>query len=170
MAEERSVERPGHGGEDPARAAAVEAERADVPTVNELILVAREGAEFYASARENVANPRLRELFEQMIAARARLVDDLSLHVAATGSRPVEPTAFGVRLRRLYADLLAHVADDTDRAYVMQLEEVEDGLLQAFEDAVAEVRAPALRKVLEFHLPRVRDSHDRIRAMKHALH
>ena len=146
------------------------AARDDVPTLNELILVAREGAEFYLGAAAKVQSTRLRDLFHEMAAARARLVDDLRLHVAAAGAQPPDPTSFGLNLRKLYVDLLARTADDTDRSYVAQLEEIEDGLLQAFEDAVAEARAPEIRKVLEHHLPRVRAGHDRVRAMKQALH
>lgn len=150
--------------------AASGAAREDVPTLGELILVAREGGEFYVSAAEKVESARLRDLFHEMAAARARLVADLQLHLQAAGARPVEPTSFGVHLRKLYVDLLARTADDADRSYVAQLEEVEDGLLEAFEDAVAEAHAPEIRKVLEYHLPRVRASHDRMRAMKQALH
>jgi uncharacterized protein (TIGR02284 family) len=142
----------------------------DVPTLNELILVAREGCEFYTSAAEKVGSDRLRELFHEMAAARSRLAADLELHVQATGERPVEPTRFGTTLRRLYVDLLARTADDRDAAYVAQLEEVEDGLLQAFEDAVAEAQVPEIKAVLQHHLPRVRANHDRVRAMKQTQH
>jgi uncharacterized protein (TIGR02284 family) len=150
--------------------AASSAVREDISTLNELILVAREGGEFYVSAAEEVQTARLRDLFREMAAARARLVGDLQRHVAAAGARPVEPTSFGMNLRKLYVDLLARTADDSDRSYVAQLEEIEDGLLEAFEDAVAEAHAPEVRKVLQYHLPRVRASHDRVRAMKQALH
>jgi uncharacterized protein (TIGR02284 family) len=163
MADEQANDDPVPGTR-PAHGAAE-----DVSTLNELILVAREGGEFYVNAAQKVASPRVRALFEELAAARARLVDDLGLHVRAAGAQEVKPTAFGARLRRTYVDLLARVADDTDREYVTQLEEVEDGLLGAFEDAVAETQAPEIRKVLEHHLPRVRASHDRIRAMKQAL-
>lgn len=146
------------------------AAREDVATLQELVLVAREGGEFYVRAAEKVQSAGLRGLFHEMAAARARLVRDLERHATAAGARRVEPTSFGLRLRTLYVDLLARAADDADRSYVAQLEEVEDGLLQAFEDAVAEAHAPEIRKVLEHHLPRVRASHDRVRAMKQALH
>lgn len=139
----------------------------DLPTLHELVLVAREGCEFYTSAADRVRSDRLRALFQEMAAARSRLAADLELHLQAQGARPVAPTRFGTQLRRLYVDLLARTADDRDAEYVAQLEEVEDGLLQAFEDAVAEARAPEIRSVLEHHLPRVRANHDRVRAMKH---
>lgn len=151
----------------PAAVTPAAAVQHDVPTLNELILVAREGCEFYTSAATKVGSEQLRALFEEMAAARARLAQDLELHVQAKGARPVEPTRFGSTLRRLYVDLLARTADDRDAAYVAQLEEVEDGLLQAFEDAVAEAQVPEIRAVLEHHLPRVRANHDRVRAMKH---
>lgn len=142
------------------------AARHDVPALNELILVAREGCEFYTGAAARIGDDRLRQLFEEIAAARSRLAADLELHVQAAGARPVAPTRFGTTLRRLYVDLLARTADDRDAEYVAQLEEVEDGLLQAFEDAVAEAHAPEIRSVLEHHLPRVRAHHDRVRALR----
>jgi uncharacterized protein (TIGR02284 family) len=142
----------------------------DVSTLAELIQIAREGAEFYLGAADKVRNSRLRDLFHEMAAARARLVAELQSHVGAAATPATPPTSFGLNLRKLYVDLLARTADDSDRSYVAQLEEVEDGLLEATEDAVAEAHTPAIRQVLERHLPRVRANHDRVRAMKQSLH
>jgi uncharacterized protein (TIGR02284 family) len=150
--------------------AASAAAREDLSTLAELIVIAREGVEFYLGAAEKVRNARLRDLFHEMAAARARLVTELQSQVAAGGAPAVPSPSFGLNLRKLYVDLLARTAADSDRSYVAQLEEIEDGLLEATEDAVAEARTPAIRQVLERHLPRVRANHDRVRAMKQSLH
>jgi uncharacterized protein (TIGR02284 family) len=145
------------------------AAREDVAMVAEVILMAREGAEFYLGAAGKVRNAGLRDLCQEMAAARARLIAELQPHVGSTGVPATPPTSFGLNLRKLYVDLLARTADDSDRSYVAQLEEIEDGLLEATEDAVAEARTPPVRRVLERHLPRVRANHDRVRAMKQRL-
>jgi len=68
-------------------------------------------------------------------------------------------------MRQMYADTRATLAKDEDATYVAQLEEAEDRILHAFEDAL-EDSDNDVRALLAVEMPKVRACHDRMRALK----
>lgn len=60
-----------------------------------------------------------------------------------------------------------HVKDE-GAAYVAELEDTEDRILHAFEDAMEDAD-PDLRAALAVEMPKVRACHDRMRDLKHSM-
>ncbi|PJJ95619.1 hypothetical protein CO641_14990 [Lysobacteraceae bacterium NML91-0213] len=71
--------------------------------------------------------------------------------------------------QQLYGKIRAAFGD-TEYGYVAELEESEDRLLEAFDEAARDADTPpAARDVIVRLLPEVRASHDVMRARKHAM-
>ncbi len=70
-------------------------------------------------------------------------------------------------MRQLYADTKAHLGNE-NATYVAQLEEMEDRILHAFEDALKDAE-PDVRALLAIELPKIRACHDRMRSLKQSL-
>ena len=91
--------------------------------------------------------------------------DDNGVKVAANQSEPASGGTMLGKLRQFYADTRATLAKDEDATYVAQLEEAEDRILHAFEDAL-ESADNDVRVLLAVEMPKVRACHDRMRALK----
>lgn len=138
--------------------------------LNDLIEITRDGQEFYQSAAEHVDNPRIRTLFQDMAQAKSALVRDLSAEVRVSGDRPARHGTFSGSMHQAYGNVKARLSSDGETAYIDELEEAEDRLLAAFDEAIKDADSPQLRQILQAHLPRVRQCHDVMRDIKQARH
>ena len=138
-------------------------------TLNDLIEIARDGAEFYGEAAGKVDNAELSTLFTQMAGHKREIVTGLSADVAASGGNPADRGTMVGSMQQAYGKVRAALGD-TNYAYVAQLEEVEDRLLNAFKDTVADADTPATaRAAAQKHMPRVQECHDIMRNRKLAM-
>ncbi|UYP30369.1 PA2169 family four-helix-bundle protein [Pseudomonas sp. Z8(2022)] len=133
--------------------------------LNELIEITRDGKRFYEHAHDEVGDVRLQALFRDMVRAKTQVINALSVKVAANQTEPASGGTMLGKLRQFYADTRATLAKDEDAAYVAQLEEAEDRILHAFEDAL-ESAEEDVRVLLAVEMPKVRACHERMRALK----
>ncbi|MEB0091904.1 PA2169 family four-helix-bundle protein [Pseudomonas sp. CCI3.2] len=137
--------------------------------LNELIEITRDGQRFYEHAAEEVKDPRFKALFLDMAQAKNEVIRALSVEVATENEKPADGGTLLGKMRQMYADTKATLSSDESYTYVEQLEEAEDRILHAFEDALqsqdSKVQAVAAEK-----LPQVRAAHDRMRNLKRDSH
>lgn len=136
--------------------------------LNELIEITRDGQRFYQHAHDEVKDVRLQVLFRDMSQSKSELIRALSVKVAANQDTPASGGTFVGKLRQVYADTKASLVSDTEATYVAQLEEAEDRILHAFEDAL-ESAAPDVQALLTAEMPKVRANHDRMRTLKQSM-
>jgi len=138
-------------------------------TLNDLIEIARDGTDFYTDAARKVDNPELSTLFTRMADHKREIVSGLTADVAAAGGEPAEHGTMVGSMREAYANVRAALGDK-DFAYVAELEELEDRLLEAFEDTIEDDDTPpAAKAAAQRHLPRVAECHEIMRERKKAL-
>lgn len=135
--------------------------------LNELIAITRDGQRFYEHALDEVKDVRLQALFRDMSRTKTQVINALAVKVAANEEEPTSSGTVVGKLRQVYADARATLSSDEEAAYVAQLEEAEDRILHAFEDAL-ESAEPDVRALLAVEMPKVRACHDRMRELKHA--
>jgi uncharacterized protein (TIGR02284 family) len=138
-------------------------------TLNELIQITRDGLNFYADAIGQVKNPHLKIVFRAMVDAKNQLISALSERVRERGEAPSTDGTFAGSFRKLYADIRVKLSNTKDATYVAQLEDSEDRLLGAFEDAANDARDDDLRRVIMDNLPKVRMCHEQMRNLKMEL-
>lgn len=140
-------------------------------TLNELIQATRDSAEFYFDAAKKVENPALRTLFGHMANSKNGLVGSMSKEVRMAGIEPAKSGTFRGALRELYDDVRSTIGvDQSDFAYVTQLEKSEDRLMEAFHDVIKSDSAPqAVKESLRSYLPTVKEHHDILRDRKWAM-
>ncbi|KIP96358.1 MULTISPECIES: PA2169 family four-helix-bundle protein [Pseudomonas] len=136
--------------------------------LNELIAIIRDGQRFYEHAHDEVKDVRLQALFRDMSQTKNQVIQALSVKVAANQEEPTSSGTVVGKLRQAYADARATLSSDEEATYVAQLEEAEDRILHAFEDAL-ESAEPDVRALLAVEMPKVRACHDRMRDLKHAM-
>lgn len=135
--------------------------------LNELIAIIRDGQRFYEHAHDEIKDQRLQALFRDMAQAKHQVIQALAVKVAANHEEPTSSGTLVGKLRQAYADARATLSSDEEAAYVAQLEEAEDRILEAFEDAM-ETAQPDVRALLAVEMPKVRACHQRMRELKNA--
>ncbi|MBM7062570.1 PA2169 family four-helix-bundle protein [Pseudomonas sp. UL073] len=136
--------------------------------LNELIEITRDGQRFYQHAQDEVKDAQLKSLFRDLSQAKTQIIQALAVKVAANHEQPAQGGTLSGKLRQVYADTKASLTRDSDATYVAQLEETEDRILHAFEDAMEDAD-PDVRAVLAVEMPKVRACHERMRVLKHAM-
>lgn len=138
-------------------------------TLNDLIAIARDGQEFYQDASTRIDDVELKSLFTRIAGTKAKIIAELGTAVQAVGGDPDDSGTMRGSMREMYARMRAALGDK-EYSYVAELEESEDRLLHAFEDAVKDEKTPpAARDVVTRLMPEVRACHDLMRARKHAM-
>lgn len=138
-----------------------------IEQLNELIAIIRDGQRFYEHAHDEIKDVRLQALFRDMAQAKHQVIQALAVKVAANHEEPTSSGTLVGKLRQAYADARATLSSDEEATYVAQLEEAEDRILEAFEDAM-ESAQPDVRALLAVEMPKVRACHQRMRELKNA--
>lgn len=136
--------------------------------LNELIEITRDGQRFYQHAQDEVKDVRLKAIFSEMSQAKTDVIQALAVKVAANQELPSSAGTLIGKLRQVYADTRASMSSDEGATYVKQLEDTEDRILHAFEDAL-ESAEPDVRALLAVEMPKVRNCHDRMRSLKQSM-
>lgn len=137
--------------------------------LNDLVAIARDGKGFYEHAATKVNDPELKALFNRIASIKGEVVAGLSSQIKAAGEKPADSGTLVGDISKLYGELRA-LAGNKDYAYVAQLEQSEDRLLHAFEEARNDKDvSPAALVVLDRLAPEIRQCHDLMRTRKQAL-
>jgi uncharacterized protein (TIGR02284 family) len=135
-------------------------------TVQDLVRIANDGAEFYGEAMDKTRNPQLRNVFSRMREHKQRLASALRGQLHFNHEEAPRDGTFSGTLRQTYTELRAKLSSNEDKVYVSQLEETEDRLLKHWQDAMGEISDPSVKTLLQAHAPQVRACHDEMRALK----
>jgi uncharacterized protein (TIGR02284 family) len=138
-------------------------------TLKELVQIARDSADFYESARDEVGNPALKDVFTRMAAAKRELIHALGARLALTGQDIPDSGTVTGSMHKMWADLRATFSKKDEAVYVGELEEAEDRLLEHFNEALQNVDDVRVRETLAAQLPKVRACHDEMRALKRRM-
>ena len=137
--------------------------------LQELVSIARDGASFYDAAGKEVHDPSLKLLFVRMADHKRHIINSLSGKLAANYEDIPKEGTFAGKVRKMYADVRATLADNEEKVYVSQLEEAEDRLLEHFEEAIKDVDDVGVKSILQNHIPQVRTCHAEMSALKRRL-
>ncbi|HJU08666.1 MAG TPA: PA2169 family four-helix-bundle protein [Rhodanobacteraceae bacterium] len=140
-----------------------------IPTLQEIAQICRDGNAFYHDAAEKMQDDDLRVAVQEVGRIRGALCEDIHAWLRQKGEEPSAGGTFYGTLHKLYADLRARLAIDSDRIYVAELEEAEDRLLHSLEQAILAVEPAKARAVLRQYMPAARAAHERMRMLKQAL-
>jgi uncharacterized protein (TIGR02284 family) len=137
--------------------------------LNDIVAIARDGKSFYEHAATKVNDPELKSLFIRIAAIKDEIVTDLSSAIKTVGDTPAESGTLVGEISKMYGDLRSHLGDK-NYAFVAQLENSEDRLLRAFDEARSDkdISATALAALTRL-APEVRQCHDIMSKRKHAL-
>lgn len=135
--------------------------------LNELIAIIRDGQHFYEHAHDEIDDEQLKAVCRDMAQAKHQIIQALSVKVAANHEDPTDSGTLVGKLRQTYADARATLSSDEQSTYLARLEETEDRILEAFEDAM-ETAQPDVQALLAVEMPKLRACQQRMRELVNA--
>ncbi len=139
-----------------------------VDKVSDIIQVIQAGIDFYKDAILAIDNESIKNTFRKMITYKEAALQSLQpLAIAEQGERE-EGGSVVVDARRMYAKFASMFASDLDHTYVKQLEEVEDHILEAFDDALKQEQPPHAMITLRTVRANAQQMHDEMKALQKA--
>jgi len=144
----------------------MDAERA-LDVLNELIETCRDGEQGFRTAAEAVTEPHLQGLFRAYAEQRAEFVAELSAEVRRLGGDPDRRGSVAGSLHRGWMNIRSVVSGGNQAAIVAEAERGEDSARAAYERALREsTLPPGIAGIVERQAARVREAHDRVRALR----
>jgi uncharacterized protein (TIGR02284 family) len=124
----------------------------------------------YRDAAQHVESGEFREMFTQMADDRSNALSDLQAEVSRRGGEADRDGSTLGSLHQRWLDLKASLTGRDDKAVINEVERGEDYLKEKFETALGSESLDAdSRAVVERAYGSVREGHDRVRDLKHAL-
>jgi uncharacterized protein (TIGR02284 family) len=135
-------------------------------SLNELIEVLNDGVKFYEDAGRTTANATYQALFQRLASTKRAIAADLRAEVELHGERAADSGTIVGSLRQSYTDLRARLSENPDAKYIGELEEAEDRILRAFQDALTLSDRSEVRQIAQNYLPDIKRMHDEMRQLK----
>ena len=140
------------------------AERTEREALHHLIDICRDGERGFQAAAEAVSDPRLKTIFKELAAERARFAADLLPHLRRLGGTAEGDGSATGALHRGWMNLKAHVPGHHDHTIVTEAERGEHAALDAYEDALSGMLPPTVTDLIEAQQSAMQAAIDRIRS------
>ena len=134
----------------------------------DLVTALQDGVDFYDHAIEKRPNSPHNATYRHFREIKSSIIADLNTQIAMRGEQPPSDGSWLQGVREGYADVRAMFVKDSDDSYLVNLEEQEDRVLDAFRDALEDSDSPTVRALAAKYLPDVKRMHDQMRALKRA--
>lgn len=142
----------------------------DVATLNTLIATTIDSIDGYQESADAVESQQFRELFQQMARDRQQVLPQLQAEVARLGGDPEDDGSALAAAHRTFVDLKSAITGRDDKAIIDEVERGEDYIKEKYETALNNDSLSAeTRSVVQQAYQSVRNGHDRVRDLKHAL-
>ncbi len=140
-------------------------------TANSLITTLIDSINGYRDAAANAEGTRFQELFRSMADQRSVVVEELREQVVQAGGDPPDDGSLMGTTHQRFLDLKAAITGRDDKAIINEVERGEDYLKEKFETLTSaeDLMSPELRAAVQRAWESVREGHDKISQLKHAL-
>ena len=136
-----------------------------IRTLNELIIVSRDGEKGFRVCAEHVRDEQLKTLFLERASACAQAADELQNVVRELGGEPArEGSVFGT-LHRRWVNVRATFTGDDDATIVAECERGEDYALEIYRNALDDHLPDFVRRIVLQQFEGVMNNHDQIRIL-----
>ena len=140
-----------------------------VSTLNNLIETLKDGEQGFRTAAEGLTDPQTKAIFQQYARERGQMAQELQAEVRKLGGDPEKAGSMSGSMHRGWINIKSVVTGKSDASIIAEAERGEDVAKKAFEEASKAVLTPAASAVVIRQLGRVREAHDRVRAMERSL-
>lgn len=141
----------------------------DIKVLNGLIETTLDSADGYSEAAKETDNTALRSLFEKRGSERRQVASELQTQVRALGGDPEDDGTVLAKAHRTFLSV-KHAMLKDEQAVINSVENGEDFIKDKYEKALKDDDlTPATRSFISSTYPVIKDGHDQMRDIKHAM-
>lgn len=139
--------------------------------VRSLVTTLIDSVNGYRDAAAHAESTQFQELFRSLADERSAVVEDLRREVTEIGSDAPDDGSVMGKTHQRFLDLKAALTGRDDKAVINEVERGEDYLKEKFEalGSDREEMSPSLQAAVQRAWDSVREGHDKISQLKHAL-
>ncbi len=137
-----------------------------VSTLNNLIETLKDGEQGFRTAADGLTNPQTKSLFEQYSRERGQMAQELQSEVRRLGGDPETSGSVSGSAHRGWMNIKSVITGKDDASIIAEAERGEDVAKKAYEEAARADLPPTARPLVQQQAQRVRDAHDRVRALE----
>ncbi|MCZ4341971.1 PA2169 family four-helix-bundle protein [Sphingomonadaceae bacterium G21617-S1] len=142
----------------------------DISTLNSLIATTIDSVDGYTEAAKDSQSGRFGALFTSRASERRQVASRLQQEVTRLGGKPEDDGTALAGAHRVFLDLKSMVTGQDEKAIINEVEAGEDHIKAKFEDAIRDTElSPAVRAIIEEAYVSVKEGHDEMRDLKHAM-
>jgi len=139
-----------------------------IDTLNSLLETTIDSVNGYRNSADDLDSEKLRQAFRQNADDREQVVQKLTQEVRKLGGDPADSGSAMGGAHHVWEDIKGAISGHDEQAVVNQTESAEDYLKKQYEDALGKLTGDP-RQVVEQCYHQVRQGHDEISRMKHAM-
>ncbi|TMO88384.1 ferritin-like domain-containing protein [Pseudoalteromonas ruthenica] len=136
--------------------------------ITDIIKVLKGGIDFYSDAKDNIDSNDVRTVFQNLIDEKHKAVTDLQPFAIEEQGEIETGSDTLVDVRKTYTKVMSAIKSNEEHTYIKHLEEVEDKVLEEFDDALEESQPPQCAQVLSQLRERMQICHDKMKALQEA--
>ena len=140
-----------------------------VEKVSDVIQVLKAGADFYRDAMADIDSMSIKGTFKRMAENKEKTISTLQPLAIAEQGEKEKGTSWAVEARKMYTKFSSVVSTDRDFTYVNQLEEVEDKVLEALDEALDEDQPSSAMATLRSVRAEAQSLHDEMKALQNNM-
>lgn len=140
---------------------------AHVGLLNDMLQLNRDSAEGFAKASELAESSKLKTILDGARMERDKAARALEPLVRAAGGTPEKELSLSGTLNRTWMKVREALSPDGDKSLILEVERAEDGMKEAYGDALKEQLPPAVHSVLAVQANQVQAVHDTFSDLKH---
>jgi uncharacterized protein (TIGR02284 family) len=142
----------------------------DIRTLNGLIATVLDSADGYTESAKDIEGGRFGAIFTSRAAERRQVASTLQGEVVRLGGNPEDDGTILASAHRLFVNLKSTVTGSDDKSVIDEVERGEDHSKAKFEEALADGDvSPQVQTVIRDAYASVREGHDQMRDIKHAM-
>lgn len=137
--------------------------------LNSLVETCKDGQDGFHSAAEDVKNPALKNLFNELSIERGRFCSELQRLVGTLGEDAESAGSVSGSLHRGWIDLKSALSSGDEHSILAECERGEDSAVAEYREALENEEIPeSVREVIRRQYLAVLEAHDRVRDLRDA--
>jgi len=137
-----------------------------VSMLNNLIETLKDGEQGFRTAAEGLTDPQVKAAFQQYSRERGEMAQELQAEVQKLGGDPERAGSLSGSAHRGWMNIKSAVTGRNDASIIAEAERGEDVAKKAFEEASTASLPPSASAAVTRLTGRVRETHDRVRALE----
>ena len=134
--------------------------------LNGLIETCKDGQHGFRTAADDVKNPSLKSLFDELSMERGRFVGELEHLVRSVGEDVEDSGSVAGAMHRAWIDLKSALSSGSEHSILSECERGEDSAVAEYREALERDLPSTIRNVVQQQYYAIQQAHDRVRELR----